>query len=624
MPSRILRHPWIFTFALVLAAASAHAQSPVEYRLTFPNYVQHVMDVEVTFPDLPQSPVEIHMSRSSPGRYALHEFAKNVFDERFTDASGRTLTATRPNLHSWVIADHRGQVRMRYRVFGKRTDGTYFSVDASMAHLNIPATLTWAAGLEMRPARVTLTQPPDVRWTVATQLFPTSDPLVFTAPNMQYLMDSPIQFGTQVMRSVHSAPGANVRVALRHEGSDADADALAADMGRIVREQQAIFGELPAFDTGTYTFLAAYAPGVSGDGMEHRNSTVISGSGSIASNRNGILGTASHEFFHAWNVERIRPKSLEPFNFADANVSGELWLAEGFTQYYGPLTLLRTGITALDVATRQWAGSVNAVTLAPGRRFRSAVDMSRLAPFVDAASAIDPTNWENTFLSYYTYGAALGLGLDLSLRDLTNNRVSADDFMRALWAKYGKTPGAPGLVATPYTVADARATLAEVSGDKAFADTFFSKYVEGHEVVDYGRLLARAGLVLRPLRANHPWMGDVRFEAADGEVRVSAPSRMGTPAWDAGLGEGDAVLSFAGAKPATPADIEKAIETRKPGETIDVLVRRGPSQETRELTLRITLAADPQQEIVTIESTGAAITPAQQQFRDAWVRSRVR
>ena len=620
----MLRHLWILTLALAVTAGSAAAQSPVEYRLTFQHYVQHVMDVEVTFPDLPQGPVEIHMSRSSPGRYALHEFAKNVFDERFTDASGGALMATRPDLHTWVVADHRGLVRMRYRIFGDRVDGTYFSVDASMAHLNIPATLAWARGLEARSARVTLTQPPGLSWTVATQLFSTSDPLVFTAPNMQYLMDSPIQFGTQVIRTVHSAPGATVRLALRHDGSDADADAYAADLTRIVREQQAIFGELPAFDGGVYTFVAAYGAGVSGDGMEHRNSTSITSSGSIAVNRVGLLGTASHEFFHAWNVERIRPKSLEPFNFADANVSGELWLAEGFTQYYGPLTLLRTGLNAFDVATRQWAGSINAVTLTPGRRFRSAVDMSRLAPFVDAASAIDPTNWENTFLSYYTYGAALALGLDLSLRDLTDGRVTLDDYMRALWTKYGKTPSPPGLVATPYTLADARNTLAEVSGNKAFAETFFSKYVEGHEVVDYGRLLARAGLVLRPRRPDRASMGDVRFEMAGSDVRVAGPSRMGTPAWDAGLGEGDVVLSFAGAKLAATADIEKALEARKPADAIDVVVRRGPPAATREVTLRVTLVADPQQEIVTVESTGAALTPAQKAFRDAWVESKVK
>jgi predicted metalloprotease with PDZ domain len=617
----------MLTCALLLCAVCAEAQSTVEYRLSFPSYVHHVMDVEVTFPGLPTTPLEVHMSRSSPGRYALHEFAKNVFEVRFADGAGRDLPATQPDLHRWVIANHQGSVRMRYRVFGDRIDGTYFSVDATFAHINLPATLAWASGLESRAARVTLTQPPGLAWTVATQLFPTADPLVFTAPNLQYLMDSPIQFGTQTLRSFTVDPvaggaggaAATIRLALRHDGSDADADAYARDLERIVREQQAIFGELPAYESGAYTFLAAYMAGANGDGMEHRNSTVVTGAGSIASNRIGLLGTASHEFFHCWNVERIRPRSLEPFNFADANVSGELWLAEGFTSYYGPLTLLRTGLTPFENATRQWAGLVNAVTLTPGRRFRSAVDMSRLAPFVDAASSIDVTNWDNTFLSYYTYGAALGLGLDLSLRDLTNGKVTLDDYMRAMWRKFGRTKSTPGLVATPYTVADARATLAEVSGDARFAETFFSRFVEGHEVVDYGRLLARAGLVLRPRRPNRAWMGEVRFEPAGSDLRVTAPSRMGTPAYVAGLGEGDVLLRLGDAAVAAPADVEKLLEARKPGDAIDAAIRRAG----RELTLRITLAADPQQEIVTLESTGGALTPEQTQFREAWVRSRV-
>jgi predicted metalloprotease with PDZ domain len=625
----MLRHPWLLALGLVLVAVSASAQAPVEYRLTFPSYVHHVMDVEVTFPDLPPTPVEIHMSRSSPGRYALHEFAKNVFEVRFADGSGRELASTQPDLHRWVVSGHRGHVRMRYRIFGKRIDGTYFSVDPTLAHINVPATLAWAQGLDARPARVTLTQPPGLTWTVATQLFPTPDPLVFTAPNLQYLMDSPIQFGAQVMRTFQApaGPGGSgqggaaqtIRLALRHDGSDEDADALARDLERIVREQQAVFGELPAFDVGSYTFLATYIPSASGDGMEHRNSTSITGSGSIAANRMGMLGTASHEFFHCWNVERIRPKTLEPFNFADANVSGELWLAEGFTQYYGPLTLLRTGLTPFEVATRQWAGVVNAVTLAPGRRFRSAVDMSRLAPFVDAAAAIDATNWENTFLSYYTYGAAIALGLDLSLRDLTNGKVTLDDYMRVLWKRHGRTTSTAGYVSTPYTLADARSALAEASGDKAFAEAFFTRYVEGHEVVDYGRLLARAGLVLKPRRPGRAWMGEVRFEAAGSDVRVTAASRMGTPAYEAGLGEGDVLVTLGETTIASAADVEKVLEARKLGETLDARIRRAG----RELTLRITLAADPQQEIVTVESTGATLTPDQQQFRDAWIKSRV-
>ena len=100
-----------------------------------------------------------------------------------------------------------------------------------------------------------------------------------------------------------------------------------------MREARAVFGELPAFEPGHYTFLATYAQGASGDGMEHRNSTVLTASAAIAQAERQLLGTVAHEFFHAWNVERIRPRSLEPFNFDDANVSSELWVAEGFTQY---------------------------------------------------------------------------------------------------------------------------------------------------------------------------------------------------------------------------------------------------------------------------------------------------
>src|SRR6185503_11236772 len=158
---------------------------------------------------------------------------------------------------------------------------------------------------------------------------------------------------------------------------------------KIVNEEAAIFGEFPAFDTGTYTFLGDYVPWGGGDGMEHRNSTVVA---SPVSLRNpgmvlDALDTVSHEFFHAWNVERIRPASLEPFNFEEANISGELWLAEGFTQYYGPLIMTRAGLSAPDAAGL--VRNAVAVINSPARRFRSAVEMSQMAPFSDAAVSID-------------------------------------------------------------------------------------------------------------------------------------------------------------------------------------------------------------------------------------------
>ena len=154
-----------------------------------------------------------------------------------------------------------------------------------------------------------------------------------------------------------------------------------------------MYGEFPTFDGGTYTFLGDYLPWGGGDGMEHRNSTVVAAPRSIRGNARAMLGTVSHEFFHAWNVERIRPKSLEPFDFEEANMSGELWLAEGFTQYYGNIIMARAGLSDPKRMMINVVNSALNVATSPGHQFRSVVEMSQMAPFTDAAQSNDPTNF---------------------------------------------------------------------------------------------------------------------------------------------------------------------------------------------------------------------------------------
>ena len=171
--------------------------------------------------------------------------------------------------------------------------------------------------------------------------------------------------------------------------------------------------------------------------------------------------------------------------------------------------------------------------------------MSQLAPFTDAARAVDNTNFSTTFISYYTYGSAIALALDLSLRDRSNGTISLDDYMRAMWRVHGKPGGPePGLVGKPYTLADARARLAEVSGDRAFADEFFDKYVEGREVADYTRLLLRAGIVLRKRSPGAAWIGPANLIDASGTINNLMP--WGSPAFDAGLDQGDVIVDVEG------------------------------------------------------------------------------
>ncbi|MBI4478076.1 MAG: M61 family metallopeptidase, partial [Acidobacteria bacterium] len=326
-----------------------------------------------------------------------------------------------------------------------------------------------------------------------------------------------------------------------------------------------------------------------------------------------------HEFFHAWNVERIRPRSLEPFNFEDANVSGELWLAEGFTSYYGPLALQRAGLTPLETFVEAMGRTISAVILGPGRRFRSPVEMSQHAPFVDAARSVDATNFSSTFMSYYTYGAAIALGLDLTLRDRTNGRVTLDDFMRAMWEKHGK-PGVrvPGYVETPYTLQDVRARLAEVSADAAFASDFMNRYVEGREVVPYETLLARAGMILRKRNAGRAWLGNVAFNYGPAGARVGAAVPVGTPAYDTGLDRDDVVTSLDGSALDSAQALAAILGRHKPGDSVSIVYsRRGTS-----LTRTLTLVEDPSLELVLAETAGKPLRDDQRAFRTAWISSR--
>jgi predicted metalloprotease with PDZ domain len=614
---------------VLLSAATALAQAAVDYRLSFPAPEHRWMQVEVTFSDVPTGPLEVRMSRTSPGRYALHEFAKNVFDVRVTDGKGNALTPGRPNLHQWDVAGHDGTVVVRYRVFGDRVDGTYLGIDSTHAHMNIPATLMWARGFESRPARLRLEQPQGRQWRVATQLFPTPDALTFMAPNFHYLMDSPTEFSAHTLRTF-SVPGPagtpppTFRIALHHDGTEADADAFAKDTERIVRETLAIFGEFPRFENNTYTFLADYLPWANGDGMEHRNSTVLSSAGALRNpnQRTGMLGTVAHEFFHAWNMERIRAKALEPFDFEQAEVSGELWFGEGFTSYYDELIMRRSGLASLEQMLGNLANTIGAVVYGPGRQLRSAEEMSRLAAFVDAAVTIDPTAWENTFISYYTYGAAIGLALDLSLRDRSNGRTTLDTYMQALWSRHGR-PGQedPGAVATPYTVDDLRTVLGEVSGDRAFANDFFARYVQGQEVVDYTKLLARAGLTLRKRAGATLFNGSQQLTYGAGGARVGAPVAFDSALYKAGVERDDLIVAVDGTNLTSEDALEAILKRHKPGGQVSIrFVRR--SGETVNTT--VVLEENTRLELIPVEQMGGTLSDDQRKFRNDWLNSKVR
>jgi predicted metalloprotease with PDZ domain len=606
------------TLALVAGAFAVHsavavrAADPIRYRFSFPEPQHRWMQVEATFTDLPSATLELRMSRSSPGRYSLHDFAKNVYDVHVADSDGRELATTRPDPYGWNVPEHNGTVTVRYKVFGDRVDGTYLGIDTTHAHINMPAAVMWAHGLDDRPIIVSFVQPAGMHWQVATQLHPAATPFDFTAPNLQYLMDSPSEFSPLAMRQF-SVGGRTFRFALHHTGTDTEFDSYVKDVEKIVRVEGEIFGEYPAYEPGTYTFLADYLPYANGDGMEHRNSTVMTASASIANGRLRLLDTVAHEFFHCWNVERIRPKGLEPFDFDRADQSGELWLAEGFTQYYGPLALQRARLVDLAATARDFTGLIEAVA-ASGHLVRSAEEMSRMAPFIDGGRTVDRTNWPISVISYYPFGGAIALALDLTLRDRTDSRLSLDDYMQAMWRKYGKPGGSrEGYVDQPYTIADAEATLAEISGDRAFAHDFFARYIQGHDLADYGRLLGRAGFAVRKRNPGRAWLGDIRLEASGGASRVATLVAPTWPIYAAGLDEDDELQQVAGQRITGDGDLAAVLQRHKPGDAVPIVYvdrTRVPKTAT------VTLAEDPHIEVVVGDPNSA-----QREFRERWLRN---
>ncbi len=418
----------ILALAIAAAAAAPLSAQQVTYDASFPNAVHHEARVVMTVNGAPaHRPVIFRMSASSPGRYALTGFGKNVYAVAAVDGHGRALAVDHIDPDGWSVAGDDGTISLSYTVFGDRGDGTFMQVDLTHAHLNMPAAFMWARGYEGRPIKVTFHIPDGLNWRIATQLFPTDDPNTFTAPNLNYFMDSPTELSAFIERSWQVTSNGHtytLRIALHHQGTDAQADSFAEMAKRIVDQEIQVFGETPAYDPGTYTFICDYLPWVTGDGMEHRNSTILASTRSLATNARGLAGTLAHEFFHSWNMKRIRSRAIEPFDFSRADMSDELWEGEGFTQYYGELTMRRAGFTSVADYARNLGPNIGYVIQAPGRRFFGPVGMSETAPWVDGASNLDVTNFNNTFISYYTWGMTVALSLDLTLASSTRARRS--------------------------------------------------------------------------------------------------------------------------------------------------------------------------------------------------------
>jgi predicted metalloprotease with PDZ domain len=591
------------TLALFTSLLATAAQADTHYQLDLAGHDRHQVAVNARFVVDNTEPLLLQMSAASPGRYARHDFAKNIYALKALDGQGNPLLLQRMSPTSWQVSGHQGEVQVSYLLFGNHADGTYNQIDSRHVHLNMPASLLFAPSLRAQPATVSLKTLP-TGWRAATQLYPQAEGAL-SAPDVDYLMDSPLEISDHQLLSFSQASAGKtyqIELALHHAGSAEEAKVLLEKTQAVVRQQQAIFGELPDFANQRYTFIADYLPGVDGDGMEHRNSTIVTSESSLAQDEFAQVETISHEFFHAWNVERLRPKNLQPFDYTQTNMSDALWFAEGFTNYYGKLALKRSSHFDLDTYLDKVQKPLNQTLQTPARRWSGPAAVSQQAVFVDAGVAVDKTNYANHFLSYYTYGEVVALALDLTLR--TQYDTDLDALMRLMWQRFGKPE-------TPYQLADIQQALAEVSGDAEFAAAFFRDSIQGPGLPDFTALFTQMGLTLSAANPDKAWLGALQLASFGDAVQVQSVSRDGSPWASAGITDGDLLLQLGPVRLRTPDDIDTALNTARPGDVLVVKFRRFD----REQSVNITVAADPALALRVDKNASRASVKR----RDAWL-----
>ncbi len=614
------------TAAALLLAATAFAQNEITYTVSFPNAIHHEAEISMRVPQVPAGTMRFRMSRSSPGRYATHEFGKNIYNVKAYGEGNKPLVLKQVEGDVYEVAQHGATVIVNYTLFGNYMDGTYVGIDASTAHFNMPAAFMWVLGMDKRPARFKFNDLDKFGWKVATQLKPEAGGTYY-ARDLQYMMDSPTSLANYKTYSwdITNPGGKKQAIHLTSHSDDDQAtiDAFGQMVKKVTLEAQAVFGELPSYDYGNYVFLHDVAASNAGDGMEHRNSTsIVQTTPKIAGFETRLLGTFSHEYFHSWNVERIRPKTLEPFNFEHANMSNELWFAEGFTQYYGGLLLERAGLLSAADHYRTTAGLINSVLNSPAALKYSPIQMSRYAVFADAGVSIDPNNNANVFSSYYTYGGATALALDLRLR--SQFKLTLDGYMRAVWAAHGKPE-------KPYTVADLQNVLASYTKNPAFAADFFKRYIYGSEKNDYAALLANFGLLLRKAQPGKAWagqLGTVAGRGRSGQARsgesggltITNSLAMNSPMYKAGLDAGDVIMTVNGTAIADAQALTDLLATKRPGDKVPVTYKN----RTGDHEATITLEENPTLEVVEYEAADKQPTAAQKQLRTQWLSSQIK
>jgi predicted metalloprotease with PDZ domain len=575
---------------LTTNAAPDAPLASIRYRLAMSRPTSHLFEVSIEV-ELAEGATNEHldfqMPKWAPGRYAIFDFAKNVQETQATtgicpqgaQCKVSPLPVTRMDNQTWRVQliDTRS-LTLRYKVFGDDLSGTFSQLDDRHANFNGGSIFMYIADHKQDPVKLNIEPPKN--WRITNGRMESVDQREWQFPNYDLLIDTPTEIAPDWTVDEFKVDGKTYRAVVHSLGSEGGKRAgLVRDLEKIVRAETRMWGP-PEFES--YTFLIHFAADDhSGDGMEHLTSTqvIVPGALSEPDAYQGALSTAAHEFFHVWNVKRLRPIELGPWDFTRPLVTRAMWIAEGLTTYYGNLMLRRSRLLN-DAQYLSYLGQlIGGIENAPGSRLMSAESSSLSAPFLDGEVHAQRTNLENTAVSYYPKGATLGLTLDLLIRRRTNGRASLDDVLRRMYEEfYLKSPNATYyLRGRGYTSEDFERAASTVAGIDL--SDFFKRYVQSAERPPYEEALAGVGL--RLTRTRQPFSGGISL---NGQSMKIMGVRSGSAAEDAGLKQGDVILSI-GNKNVTRETWTEEFNRYKQNEQVPITVRRDRNIINASLTL---------------------------------------
>ncbi len=582
----------LLSIFLLLFVGTALAQSETHYTISLTNPEQHLAEVQITLP--PGTPTRDLQLPVWNALYQVRDFSQYVNWIRAKDPSGQALDLRLLDASRWQLSGASKGATVEYQIY-LDSPGTFGAqLNAHHAFLNLAQVLMYPVDARNAPMTVHFSQVPS-EWHIASALI--APDLNFRADNYDRLVDSPFELG-DFKEFDFDESGGHFRVIIDADPSDYDSAKIVSALDHIVSAAISWMNDRP-FDT--YTFFLHFPRGPAGGGMEHAYSTAIDVNAELLKqNLVNLTGVAAHEFFHLWNVKRIRPQALEPVDYTKANYTRALWFSEGVTSTAGGIIELRAG----HADEKQYLGYVSEQITELERRpahLTQSAEQSSLDAWLEGFGYY---RRPERSISYYNKGELLGIVLDLTLREKTAGHESIREVLQWMNTNYAKN----GIY---FDESDGVRSAAEAVSHVDLS-SFFAKYVAGTEEIPWDDFFRYVGLRVQSVSNTVPDAGFNGSRNFDGPMSVIYVT-PGSDAEHAGLRAGDTIVEILG----KPAGQESRAQLARlaPGDTISVKVQSRRAAE-RELTWKMGSRQEVSYELKDLDS----VTPAQRAHRAAWLK----